>query len=146
MTLDSLGVTWLMMDTNTGERLWVIAVTCIDMLKSSSATWPWLSPNGPSGSSKSVSIMPSITISASAGTSGLAPTLLRGAMGRPAKPPGAGHLILIEHEFRRPGKDPPRRATDHDRPRHRLLAPALLPPVMIPAGAADPTSHAHAQP
>ena len=38
MTLDSLGVTWLMIETNTGARLWVIAVTCIDMLKSSSAT------------------------------------------------------------------------------------------------------------
>ncbi len=37
MTLDSLGVTWLMIETNTGFVLWVIAVTCIDMLKSSSA-------------------------------------------------------------------------------------------------------------
>ena len=37
-TLDSLGVTWLMMETKTGERLCVIAVTRIDMLKSSSAT------------------------------------------------------------------------------------------------------------
>ena len=30
--LDSLGVTWLMMDVNTGERLCVIAVTRIGML------------------------------------------------------------------------------------------------------------------
>ncbi len=36
--LDSLGDTWLMMETNTGLLRWVIAVTCIDMLKSSSAT------------------------------------------------------------------------------------------------------------
>ena len=38
ITLDSLGVTWLIIDTNTGLCLWVIAVTRIDMLKSSSAT------------------------------------------------------------------------------------------------------------
>ena len=37
-TLDSLGVTWLMIDTNTGDCLCVIAVTRMDMLKSSSAT------------------------------------------------------------------------------------------------------------
>ena len=51
-TLDSLGVTSLMIDANTGLRLRVIAVTCIDMLNSSSAMWPWLSPNGASGSSR----------------------------------------------------------------------------------------------
>ena len=34
------GVTWLMMEANTGARLCVIALTRIDMLKSSSATWP----------------------------------------------------------------------------------------------------------
>ena len=49
ITLDSLGVTWLMIETKTGAFLCVIAVTCIDMLKSSSATWPWLSPNGAFG-------------------------------------------------------------------------------------------------
>ena len=32
MTLDSLGVTWLMIEANTGARLWVIAVTRIGML------------------------------------------------------------------------------------------------------------------
>ena len=32
MTLDSLGVTWLMIEANTALRLRVIAVTCIGML------------------------------------------------------------------------------------------------------------------
>ena len=32
MTLDSLGVTWLMIETNIAFLRWVIAVTCIDML------------------------------------------------------------------------------------------------------------------
>ena len=32
MTLDSLGVTWLMICANTGLRFMVIAVTCIGML------------------------------------------------------------------------------------------------------------------
>ena len=74
--LDSDGVTSLMIEVNSALRLRVIAVTRIDMLKSSSATWPWLSPNGPSGSSSSVSIKPSTTISASAGIS--RSTVLRG--------------------------------------------------------------------
>ena len=87
ITLDSLGVTWLMIDTKTGARLWVIAVTCIDMLKSSSATWPWLSPNGPSGSRSSGSIRPSITISASAGTSQSMVTHLTVRIGAPASAP-----------------------------------------------------------
>ena len=38
MTLNSLGVTWLMIWVNTGFFLCVIAVTCIGMLKASSAT------------------------------------------------------------------------------------------------------------
>ena len=38
MTQDSLGVTWLMIELNTGARFIVIAVTCIGMLKASSAT------------------------------------------------------------------------------------------------------------
>ena len=38
MTLDSLGVTWLMIWANTGFFLCVIAVTSIGMLKASSAT------------------------------------------------------------------------------------------------------------
>ena len=87
ITLDSLGVTWLMIETNTGLRLCVIAVTRIDMLKSSSATWPWLSPNGPSGSSSSLSIRPSITISASAGTCRSTVAALAMRMGAPANPP-----------------------------------------------------------
>ena len=32
ITLDSLGVTWLMIEANTGARWCVIAVTCIGML------------------------------------------------------------------------------------------------------------------
>ena len=32
MTLDSLGVTWLMIEQNTAARRCVIAVTCIGML------------------------------------------------------------------------------------------------------------------
>ena len=87
MTLDSLGVTWLMIETKTGARLCVIAVTCIDMLKSSSATWPWLSPKGPSGSSSSLSIKPSMTISASAGTKRSTLVALTMRMGAPARPP-----------------------------------------------------------
>ena len=86
-TLDSLGVTWLMVDAKTGVCLWVIAVTRMDMLKSSSATWPWLSPNGPSGSSRSGSIIPSITISASAGTLRSTVTALAIRIGAPASPP-----------------------------------------------------------
>ena len=38
ITLDSDGVTWLMMALNTGLRRCVIAVTVIGMLKASSAT------------------------------------------------------------------------------------------------------------
>ena len=57
-----------MIDVKTGERLCVIAVTRIGMLNSSSAMWPCDSPKGPSGSSSVVSMSPSITISASAGT------------------------------------------------------------------------------
>ena len=38
MTLDSLGVTWLMIEQNTGFFLRVMAVTRIGMLKASSAT------------------------------------------------------------------------------------------------------------
>ena len=68
MTLDSDGVTWLMIDGRMAPRRWVIALTRMIMLKSSSATWPWLSPNGASGSTNSVSIDPSTTISESAGT------------------------------------------------------------------------------
>ena len=85
--LDSLGVTSLMIEVNSGLRLRVMAVTRIDMLKSSSATWPWLSPNGPSGSSSSVSIRPSTTISASAGISRSTVLARVTRIGRPARPP-----------------------------------------------------------
>ena len=49
--------------------------------------WPWLSPNGPSGSSSSGSIRPSITSSASAGTSRSTLTHFAIRTGAPASPP-----------------------------------------------------------
>ena len=70
-----------------GFLRWVMAVTRIGMLNSSSATWPCDSPNGASGSSHSVSISPSMTISDSAGTirsTVRARTIL---IGPPARPP-----------------------------------------------------------
>ena len=99
ITLDSLGVTWLMIEQNTGARRWVIAVTCIDMLKSSSATWPWLSPNGPSGSSSSGSISPSTTISASAGTSQSMVTHLATRTGAPASAPATAISSMSSASF-----------------------------------------------
>src|SRR5674476_1394422 len=70
-----------------GFLRWVIAVTRIGMLNSSSATWPWDSPNGASGSRYSVLIRPSMTSSDSAGiirSTVRARTML---IGPPARPP-----------------------------------------------------------
>ena len=68
MTLDSDGVTWLMMEHRTASRRRVMQVTSMNGLYSLGLTWPWDSPNGASGSSHSVSTKPSTMISASAGT------------------------------------------------------------------------------
>src|SRR5580693_3141702 len=118
------------METKTGARLRVMAVTCMDMLKSSSATWPWLSPNGPSGSSRSGSINPSITISASAGTSRSTVTALAIRIRPPAR---HRHLVEIERELHGTGEHHHRGAADHDAARHRLLALAVFAPVGVAA-------------
>ncbi len=55
IALDSLGVTWLKYEATIACLRCVIAVTRIGMLNSSSATWPCDSPNGPSGSTFTVS-------------------------------------------------------------------------------------------
>ena len=146
ITLDSLGVTWLMMETNTGLRLWVIAVTRIDMLKSSSATWPWLSPNGPSGSSSSLSIRPSMTISASAGTCRSTLDRLGDADGRAGQSAGHRHLVEIDRQLLRAGEQHHRRAADDDGAGHRLFSFLIFAPVQIAAGAARARRHAHAEP
>ena len=68
MTLDSDGVTWLMMEHSTASRRRVMQVTSMNGLYSLGFTWPWDSPKGASGSSHSVETKPSTMISASAGT------------------------------------------------------------------------------
>ena len=87
MALDSLGVTWLKYDATIASRRCVIAVTRIGMLNCSSAMWPCDSPNGPSGSRYSVSISPSMTISASAGTRRSTVFARTTRIGSPASPP-----------------------------------------------------------
>ena len=143
---DSLGVTWLTIDTSTGLRLRVIAVTRIDMLKSSSATWPWLSPKGPSGSSRSVSIKPSMTISASAGTS--RSTVLQRTIrtGSPDQTAGHADFVLVDGQFLRAGEEDGRRASDDDRAGHRFAALLVFQPMQISAGAAEAASHPHTEP
>src|SRR5258708_7277760 len=73
-----------------GLRRWVIAVTRIGMLNSSSATWPCDSPNGASGSTYSVSIRPSMTTSASAGTRRSTVRARTTLIAPPASPPATG--------------------------------------------------------
>ena len=144
-TEDSLGVTWLMIDRKTGLRLRVIAVTRIDILKSSSATCPWLSPNGPSGSRDRVSITPSMTISASAGTTRSMVLQRTVRTGLPISPPATVHLVLIDRQFLRPGEQHGGRATDDDRAGHQLAQLLVFLPMQITAGAAETRGHAHAE-
>ena len=54
--LDSDGVTWLMIEVRIAFFLRVMQVTSMNALYSCRLTWPWLSPNGASGSSHSVSM------------------------------------------------------------------------------------------
>src|SRR5580700_5504286 len=121
----------------------VIAVTRIGMLNSSSATWPCDSPNGDSGSTYSVSIRPSITISASAGTSRSTVRARTTLMGAPA---GDQKLVGVERKLLRSHEGDIGRAAEHDRARHGLVAALLMREVvLIAAGAADPRRHAHHQ-
>ncbi len=146
ITLDSLGVTWLMMETNTGFLRWVIAVTCIDMLKSSSATWPWLSPNGPSGSSSSGVDQALDDDLGVGGHVQVDARRLDDADGRAGQTAGDRHLVLIDRQLLRPGEQHHRRAADDDGAGHRLLALLVFAPVQIAAGAARARRHAHAEP
>ena len=59
---------------------------------------------------------------------------------------GDAHLVHVDGELLRAGEDHDRRAADDDRDRHRRLQLAVLQPVLIAAGAADPRGHAHAEP
>ncbi len=87
MADDPDGVTWLTQETMMASLRRVTAVTSMKPLYSCRFTWPWLSPNGASGSSSSVEIYPSITISASAGTSRSTVLAFTTLSGLPHSPP-----------------------------------------------------------
>ena len=88
----------------TGFLRWVIAVTVIGMLNSSSATWPCDSPNGASGSRYSVSIRPSITTSDSAGIRRSTVRARTTLIGSPARPPATVNSSTSSGSFCGPMK------------------------------------------
>src|SRR5215472_13593865 len=64
---------------------------------------------------------------------------------RAGKRAGYRHLVAIDWQLLRPGKQHHWRAADHDRDRHWLLELAVFLPMQIAAGAARTGRHAHAE-
>ena len=59
---------------------------------------------------------------------------------------GDAHLVHVDGELLRAGECHDRRAADNDRDGHRRLQLAVLEPMLVATGAADPRRHAHAEP
>ena len=88
-----------------------------------------------------------MTISDSAGTSRSTVFACTTLIGAPARPPATSISSTSIGSFCGAHERDIRRAAEHDRARHRLVAALLVLEIMlVPAGAADACRHAHDQP
>ncbi len=97
--LDSDGVTWEMIEVRMASFRRVMAVTSMKALNSCRFTCPWDSPKGASGSRYSVSMKPSITISASAGTSRSTVLAFTTLIGAPTSAPATCSSSSVSGNF-----------------------------------------------
>ena len=113
----------------------VIAVTSMKALNSCRLTWPCDSPNGASGSRYSVSMKPSITISASAGTSRSTVFAFTTLIGAPTSAPATSSSSSVSGSFCTEANVTHGRRAEHHRARQLLEAAlAQLFPVLVDAG------------
>ena len=97
--LDSDGVTCEMIEVRMASLRRVMAVTSMKALNSCRFTWPCDSPNGASGSRYSVSMKPSITISASAGTNRSTVLAFTTLIGAPTSAPATCSSSSVSGNF-----------------------------------------------
>ena len=139
--LDSDGVTCEMIEVRMASFRRVMAVTSMKALNSCRLTWPCDSPNGASGSRYSVSMKPSITISASAGTSRSTVFAFTTLIGAPTSAPATCSSSSVSGSFCTEAKVTHGRRAEHHRAGQLLeAARAQLFPVVVDAAAAVPAT------
>ena len=129
----------------TGFLRCVIAVTCIGMLNSSSATWPCDSPNGASGSQIFGVDQPldhEFGFGRHQQVDGARAHDIDRLAGKPA---GNGEFVDADRQLLRTHERHIRRAAEHDGAGHRLAALLVFEIMLVAAGAADARRHAHHQ-
>ena len=147
MTLDSLGVTWLMIEQNTGLLLARDRGHLHRHVEGFERDVAVALAERRLGLELCGSIRPSMTISASAGTSRSTVLAFDDADRLAGEPAGDAELVEIDGELLRPGEHHDRRGADHDGDRHLLAAVAVFEPVPKAAGAGRlARHHAHREP
>ena len=141
MTLNSLGVTWLMIWVNTGFVLWVIAVTCdrhVEGFERDIAVALAERRLGLEHVRIDHALDHDLGIRRHVEIDGAA---ARHADRRAGSAAGDRHLVHVDRKLLRAGEHHDRRAADHDRDRHLLAALAVLQPMQKAAGAGRLARH-----